>query len=867
MRKSILCGCGVAALCAFTPASAQDAGAEIIVTGQRAQQMRSIEIKRSSIGVVDVAAADEIGQLPDRNVAEVIERLPGVGVQYDQGEGRYVAIRGIPSDLNNYTVNGFELGNPDGNTRRLPLDIVSGQLLNRVEVTKAKTADFDGQGIGGTINLVTQTAFDFADRFIVSANAQIGYQTLNDKKPIRGDASLGGRFGADEQFGILIGASYSKRDFQSFGLFPDDWTPDNAIPSRPITTARGALPTNIKYTDYRLERERIGGVASLDWRPSDTTQIYVRGLYSRFTEDEYRQRYRLDFATVAQRTAGTVTVNPDGVTGVSTVTEQRSDLRLEYKEKSVLVGMLGGKTELDDWSFDYGLARSHNEVIEPNQLWQFRGNPGIVDFDFTDKLYTAMPRTPLTPAGLQFRQYTVQDESGDEYIWTGRLDVTRKLALGDDSYIKLGGKYRATDKDFDSNNTTYTRGPNAATRFTLGQFSLQGEDVTSFPRKGRGYLLTPVIDAEKIDAFTADAANARFLVLDTATSLANATLLDLDLEEDIAAGYVMANLDFGAINITPGLRIERTDLTIQGFQLETPTGGSAVVVPVTAKRKYTDFLPSLIVRITPSDDTVFRFAYTRSVGRPNYSDLTPGGAISYEDNGDGTFDGSISVGSANLKPYVSDGLDATAEWYFAKGGLLSIGVFAKFIKNPVYTNSFTLLNTTFGGRTYAVLGFSQKANGTSADIIGLEAAYRQQFEFLPGLLSGFGVEANVTFIDSSLKVPGRADPAAFPEQSKLLYGAQLFYQKGPVEASIAYHHTGRALIALGTGALTDQYNEDLRRLDAKASFAITENIQIFAEAQNLTDEPTRQYQGMNRDWIIQNERYGRTFYAGASVRF
>src|SRR3546814_1974352 len=115
------------------------------VTGQRAQQERAIEIKRNAVCIMDVDAADEIGQRPDRNVAEVIERLPGVGVQYDQGEGRYVAIRGIPSDLNNYTVNGFELGNPDGNTRRLPLDIVSGQLLNRVEVTKAKTADLDAQ--------------------------------------------------------------------------------------------------------------------------------------------------------------------------------------------------------------------------------------------------------------------------------------------------------------------------------------------------------------------------------------------------------------------------------------------------------------------------------------------------------------------------------------------------------------------------------------------------------------------------------------------------------------------------------------------------------------------------------------------------
>jgi len=859
--KLSLAGASAIALLVSSPVLAQEAapadeGEAIVVTGQRAQQERAIEIKRDAVGIMDVAAADEIGQLPDRNVAEVIERLPGVGVQYDQGEGRYVAIRGIPSDLNNYTVNGFELGNPDGNTRRLPLDIVSGQLLNRVEVTKAKTADIDAQGIGGTINLVTQTAFDFAEPFVLSANVQAGYQTLNEKVPVRGDASIGGRFGSDEQFGILIGASYSKRDFQSFGIFPDDWAP---FPG----AARGGLPTNIKYTDYQLERERIGGIASFDWRPSDTTHLWARGLYSKFTENEYRQRFRLDFATQDQREDGNVTLNPDGLTGVAAESEQRSDLRLEYKEKSVLVGMIGGKTETDDWTFDYGLARSHNEVIEPNQLWQFRGNPGTVDFDFTDKLFSAAPRTPLSADGLGFRQYTVQDESGDEYIWTGRLDVTRRLGFGDDSWLKLGGKYRATDKDFDSNNSIFSRGGDPATRFTLGQFGLQGADVVSHVGGGHDYLITPVIDAGLIDAFTADPANAAYFVLDESSTLANATLNDLDLGEDIAAGYAMANLDFGAITVTPGIRVERTDLTIRGFQLENETD----VVPVNAKRSYTNWLPSLIVRIEPNDEVIVRLAYTRSVGRPNYSDLTPGGEIGYEQNDDGTFDGSVSLGNPNLEPYIADALDASAEWYFAKGGLFSVGVFAKFIKNPVYTQSFTLLDTSYGGRDYAVLGFSQKANGTSADIIGLELAYRQQFDFLPGFLSGFGLEANMTLIDSKLKVPGRDDAAAFPEQSNLLYGAQLFYQKGPVEASIAYHNTGSALISLGADMLGDQYNDDLRRLDAKASFAVTDNVSLFVEGQNLTDEPTRQYQGERRDWIIQNERYGRTFYAGASVRF
>ena len=830
----------------------QDEREVIIVTGQRASQQRAIDLKREAIGVLDVAAADEIGRLPDRNVAEVVERLPGVGVTYDQGEGRFVSIRGIPSELNNYTVNGFELGNPDGNTRALPLDIVSGQLLNRVEVVKAKTADLDGQGIGGSINLVTQTAFDFRSPFILQASAQVGYQELNDKRPVRGEISVGSRFGADQQFGILIGASYSDRNFVSFGFFPDDW--------RPVAgAARGGLPINIKYSDYSLRRERIGGTASFDWRPSDNHRFYVRGLYSKFNEDEYRQRYRLDFATPAIVSAGNLVLNPDGLTGTATGTERRQDLRLEEKDKSILALMAGGSSSFNRWHIDYGVAKIRNEVREPNQLWQFRGNPGIVDFDFSDKLFTAVPRTELSPTGLQFRQYSEQNENGEEDITALRVDVKRDLSYGSKSFFKFGVKYRTTDKTFDANNMVYGRG-SAANRFTLGQFNLQGSPAII--QAGRRYISSPTINADAIQAFTAERLNSPLFVLDPAATLANGVLSDFSIKEEIAAGYAMANVELGILTITPGLRVERTDTEISGFTLANRT----VVTPASESSVYTSWLPSLIARIVPGNDMIVRLAYTRSLGRPQYRELSPGASLSFTDNGNGTFDGELSLGNAQLKPYVSDGLDATFEYYFARGSLLSIGGFAKFIKNPIFGSSFVQEDTIFNGRNFDRLQTSQPLNADSGRITGLELAYQQQLTFLPGLLSGFGVELNVALIDSSLKVPGRTEEVRFPSQSNLIYGAQLFYQKGPFEASVAYHHTGRALLLLGDDAIADQYSDDFRRLDAKASFAILENINVFFEAQNLTDEPTRQYQGGNRTWVTQNERYGRTYYVGASVK-
>lgn len=819
---------------------------EVVVIGQRASERRAVDIKRSAIGIMDAAAADDIGELPDRNVAEVVERLPGVGVQYDQGEGRYVAIRGVPSNLNNYTINGFEIGNPDGGTRRLPLDVVSGQLLNRVEVSKVKTADQDGQGIGGSINLVTQTAFDFADDRVLQGSVQFGHQELNEKIAVRGELSVGGRFGDSDQFGLLLGLSYSDRTFASYGAYPDDWEPVAGL-------ERGA-PINIKYTDYSLNRERIGAIGSFDWRPGGPTDLYVRVLYSRFTEDEYRQRYRLDFEPE--------TLNADGRTGSSTATEIRQDLRLEYKEKSILTAMVGGRTFLDAWRFDYGVARSHNELVEPNQVWQFRANPGTVDFDLSDQLFTVTPRNPVTAAMLGFRQYQEQDTHGEEDIWAARFDAQRDLARGAGDFFRFGLKYRSTDKVLDDAGYTWARG-SSANRFTLADFDLAGPAVTVRPGDGRAYPISPTLDAQALIKFTAENLNTARFVLNQAGALANGVLNDLDLTEEVLAAYATANLSFGSLTITPGVRVERTDIDLAGYRLE----NDADVVSARESNSYTDVLPSLILRFEPRQGVIIRAAYARSLGRPEYSDMTPGGEVGYEDNGDGTFDGSVSLGNPALEPYRSDALDVSAEWYFAPGGLLSIGAFHKDIDNPIYTASESFTNVSYGGRDYADLSLSQQRNGESAELTGVEVAWQQQFDFLPGFWSGFGVNANIAWVNSRLKVEGRDEDVSFPEQSDLLYGARLFYQNERVEASLAYHHTGAALIGLGGEAMTDSFNDDLRRLDAKASVRVNERLTVFFEGQNLTDEPTRQYQGGRTDWVTQQERYGRVFTVGASARW
>ena len=863
-RTFLLASVAATALAPAAPAqgpiavAAQDMSSDIVVTGQRRQQERAIGLKREAIGVLDVTAADEIGRLPDKNVAEAIEHLPGIGVTYDQGEGRYAAIRGVPSALNNYTLDGIEIGNPDGTTRALPLDIISGQLLNRIEIAKVKTADMDGQGIGGTINLVTQTAFDFTKPLNFAISAKAGKQELNDKVPYQIDASVAARFGSDDQFGVTLGGGYSDRNFVSEGFYPDNWKPDARF-------ARGGVPDNIKYTEYSLDRQRISATGSFDWRASDTQTFFVRGVYSRFTENEIRPRYRLDFTTTA------FTVNADGLTGTtpgvaSSATgvagsgpERREDLRLDYKAKSLATGIVGGASTFGAIKLDYEGAYSRNQTLDRYPLWQFRCNTGPVNFDFTNKVYTATPVTECAPNQLQFRQYQKFHQLNVEKIGQGKLDATYDLP--DLGFLKFGAKYRDTRRSFDQDLPTWTRGTTAATRFTLGQYGLNGPAVCVYPNSAdtdQCYTNSPTFNIPALQAFTNQNLGGVLMPLDAATTLTNNTIADFNLKEQVGAAYAMANLKFGMFTVTPGVRYEHTKLNITGFQLQGTT-----VTPAARSNDYDTWLPSLIVRIEPARAVILRAAYTKSVGRPEYSNLSPGGSI---DTVNAAPNAAVSLGNPNLKPYVSDNLDATGEWYFARGGLISVGAFGKWIKNPIFSKVTVVANGTVNGITYPLVSTTQPFNAVSGRITGIEAQFQQQFTFLPGLLSGFGISLNGTLTHSKLTLPdGRQ--STFPQQSKYLYGGELFYQKGPLEASIAYHNTGHSLLAIGSPSYNDQYNDDLRRLDAKASLRIWQSVTLFFEAQNLTDEPTRQYQAGNPNWLIQNERYGRTFYGGVSAKF
>jgi TonB-dependent receptor len=824
----------------------------IVVTGQRLSQERAIDFKRQDERIIDAISADEIGQLPDKNAAESLERLPGISLRYDQGEGRYVAIRGIDGALNNVTVNGVALGTPDGDSRNMPLDVVSGQLASRIEVVKAATPDMDAQGLGGTINLVSQSPFDFGKPFILRGSAAVGAQQLNDEHPVQADLTIGGLFGADHQFGVLFGINYSRRDYRTYGIYPDDW--------REVDGIDRGMPINIKSTTYDLDRRRLGLSAALEFRPTLDDTFHLRALHSDFQEDEVRQRYRLDFAGNGQ--LASADFNGDGRSGTTYGVERRQDLRLEEKDKSVSSVSIGAEHLRGDWTVDYDLSLTRNELVEPNSTWQFRGGSVDVDFDMGPALFSVVPRQDAPASDLGFRSHGVQDERGEEKAVAYAFNARRELHVADGGYLKFGVKHRDTGKWFDGLTTTYGRAGAGPDRFSLGDFGLAGRD-SPVRLDDRTYQNGPTIDAGAIRQFTRENIDGGRFVLNVEDTLADAVLSDYDVDEKVSAAYVMASIDRGNWTTLFGARVERTQVDVRGYRLENGTD----VVPVSSNNSYTDVLPAVHVRYEPTSDLVFRAAYTESIGRPSYSQMSPGGSLEFVELAPGLYEGALSEGNVALEPYQSRNFDVSAEWYPTEGTMLSAGLFHKKIDNPIFGYEEVRRDYTYNGRLHERFEYSQPRNADEGDITGLELAYQQQLTFLPGLWNGFGVGANVTFIESSLDVPGRSEEATFPKQAETLYGIQLFYQKHGLEAAINYHYTDDFLDSIQDSPGTDTFFAAQERLDFKVGYALNDHVGIFLEAQNLTDEVNREIQGGRKDWIIGHERYGRTYYAGLTARW
>lgn len=833
---------------------------EIVVTGTALSRQNAIDEKRTDIRIIEALGVDELGQMPDRNIGETLNRLPGVSMLVEKGEGHYVQIRGVNSSLNNVTINGVQLGSPESEFggRSAPLEMISSSVLGGVQVVKSPTPDMDAQGIGGTVNVETRMPFDRSEQFYGAVTARLGYEDTRPEPQAYGgydpygiDAMLSGKT-ADDRLGWLIGASYLTREYIATGIYQDDW----------IMRGDAALPANVKNNYYVIGRERFNLNAALEFRPDANSSYFVRGFFAQWNELQHRNRFEQNLS------AGIVATSADeGVSGRNRVL---ANLRSERTDKSVASLAVGGENAFDRFELDYLVQANQNEIAEPFDYWEFRSGaifgPNTWSVD-GDGIVTITPDagTPdrQDPNLIGFRRVRFFDDSVTEDTLVGQVNL--RWNMRDDVWLKFGLKGAETERTLDLTQRQYNAGAPSFTLGTSPSFT-NGAFINDTPA---GPAPNIWMDLDGLNAFFRDPANASRFVLDAAGNFDFEYFADYDITETVLAAYGMGVAQVGSAEIIAGVRVESTEVDSIGYLRD-----NGVATRIHAGNDYVDWLPALIVNWRPTDALVVRGAITRALGRPEYDDIAPNSR--YDDSAGAI--ATLSIGNPDLRARTSWNYDASIEWYPNRLTLVSASLFYKDISDELIgvTTSFSdqaamqeaLRSrglTTIDTSSISRLDLSTTINGSSSTLRGIELSAQTQFDMLPGWLSGLGFYASATFIDGETRLASGDIPLIGQPEQTLAFS--LFYQKGPIDASVNYSYNSSYLTDLNNDPFLNLDQGEFGRWDAKATYTVNDSLRLFIEGVNLNDEPTSEFQGGVERRNTEFEYVGRSFFLGATYAF
>jgi TonB-dependent receptor len=839
----------------------------VVVRGTAANFANSVAGKRAADGVVDMVNADEIGRLPDKNIGETLNRIPGVSMLLEKGEGRFIQIRGISPRLNNITINGMALGSGETESggRLAPLDVIGGELLSGVQVYKTPTPDMDGQGIGGTLNLTTKQPFDFAKNFTLLTSARVGVETIDpiapeDTKevPYTMDATLAGK-AASGKVGWLGGVSFSNRYTPLLGIYNDDWRLVS------LGAQSIAYPTNVKNNVTVTGRERLNVNGALEFRPTQSAKYFAR-LYSA-SWDELQLRNRFDEGLGSALTAVTATG------GTIATNRVQVNLRSEPTEKRLHSLALGGDHAAGRWHVDYIVQVNDNRIDEPNDNWEFRSGTstfGPDTFEITESgavRISSTGRDRMDPSYQTFRRVRYFEQQTTEDSYAGAFDLRRDtlFAGSKPGFLKAGVKFSRADRETGVSQTNYGIG---SLNWTAAQS----------PTLNRGGFTNPVplmavpnlwLDLAGLNAFfDANRSDPRYFVLDQRDTYNSEYQSDFTLREQVWAGYLMGRVDFGSMELVAGARVEGTDVDSSAFTMVT-RGTQLVATPVEGAGAYTNVLPSVIARFNLTRDLVLRAAWTTAVGRPEYDALAPRSRLNIEDNPTTGTVGILTIGNPELKARQSNNLDASIEWYFDDGAIVSATFFRKDISKEIIPAPTQIYSDyTYLGQTFDRFEINTTINAEDADVQGVEFTFADRFDFLPGLLNGLGVGGSVTLIDSGVPVARGDEVLTLPllQQADTSISATVYYQKGKWDLSGTYKYNSNFLTDYGESRALDLDQGGFGRFDFRAQYQLVPDLNIIVSGINLNDEPTTEFQGGIPSQITEYEYTGRTIFFGISTK-
>ncbi|MBM3854668.1 MAG: hypothetical protein FJ399_16205, partial [Verrucomicrobia bacterium] len=561
-----------------------------VVEGSREGQLRALQQKRMALDIMDAVAADAMGKFPDGNAAEALRRVPGVSMEIDQDEGRYVVVRGIDSALNNVTLNNQVLGTPsEQGNRGVAMDSVPADLVARLEVSKAVTPDKDGTAIGGSINIVTQSAFDRPDGFFfgsVSGN----YDDFRNRTAPAASLTFGRVLGADGRWGIVAGASYSLKIYKSQTSDNLGWSLTNGF----------WMPSTQESFDYDIMRSRLGVNVALQFRPAAKQELALRVNHNIFTDHEMRQQASFEFKL------GTLS-NQTALTGTNSGGRSTREFRAYNQTGTIDALALEGKHTLAtvyNLTWQVGASRGERDVPKRDD-WEFRSGTNAFpnSYNLAGESNLVTPNAAFyDPASYPFRRVRFRHDLEREDVLSAQADLKREASFGSmRGFWKAGTKFVRREKADDRENSNYTL---AGTAFTLAEPGLAGTEPANY-FNGR-YRFGPTINLAANEAFFR--ANPNRFTRDVIGSLNNSIAGDFDAREEVFAAYGMASVDLSRTwKLLVGARWEDTQADYGANQLNTVGGTfSGVYRRVTGSSSYSNFMPGLHLAWRPNKKLVAR---------------------------------------------------------------------------------------------------------------------------------------------------------------------------------------------------------------------------------------------------------------------
>lgn len=849
---------------------------EVVVTGYRAQNAKAVQVKRDAVAIVESIVADDVQSLPDISLAESLRRVAGVSAEERNGDAKYVVVRGLAKEYNSTTVDGARLAGTDPDTQTVQLSLIPSTLARRVDIRKSFTAEMDADVVGGAINVITRSAFDSKKPYL-AIQGRAGVYDHNEAVGRKADPStdINATFAqqfADGRLGVVLSATH--RETNTFTYFPGvfanawDFYSDDLKITSPNAYAPGVnpnkpVPSGIRQSVYTGEQRRDGFYGKLEARPSAALRLSLSAFRFKENELEDRDDHYL-YRTPAQALS-----NITETSGL--VSKARLHVGNDYRRYINTTSNVTGAG-----SYDFGQGRklagqvnlSKGSQRNPQTEFRFQtdylaGNAYTYDYSGDYPIFTLVdPATYTTPAQAPLQHMRFYQYNNDEFVRNADAYYEDHFQRRDDGFgWRVGASASNTVRKRDYDHTEYQRA--TGVNLFLAQFD---RDVVYMP-KTQQLVGQPMYLVDR---------NALLALLQSSPSLfrvasdpkLQALSNDFRIQEDVSAGFAAASYRNGPLNITGGLRYERTQIKSAGYQSLTTTG-AATYPYIERDRDYGDWLPSVLVDYSLSSTLKVRGGVSKTLGRPTYPQLRVNGTRSVDASRNTV---TLSSGNPDLLAREATNYDLSLEYYPRNfDGFASLGLFRKDITNEIF-NAVESSTEIIGGATYNVTA-TRPSNALDSKVTGVEASVLlNDLAFVTPWLAHFGVKGNISFIDadaSVLMTDGTARQLyGLRGQPHEIGNLEVFYERGGLDLRAVYNHRGRYINAINTTRkFNDQFSNARDVVDLKAKYAINKHMHVFAEARNITNFAQDETWDEDFNRIIYTRDDGRSYWMGFSYRY